>query len=121
MSLSVYRDEGIGPSVEVRAIHGDSLTRGARKEKGWRSSSAVLYNGISRMKGGGCAFSYSTFSFLSRNGIHFFYGHELMPLHDINRLLLLTDILLRLGKSESVEVLREVAAALRNISLSEHR
>lgn len=27
----------------------------------------------------------------------------------------------RLGKSESVEVLREVAAALRNVSLSEHR
>lgn len=27
----------------------------------------------------------------------------------------------RLGRSESVEVLREVAAALRNVSLSEHR
>lgn len=33
----------------------------------------------------------------------------------------LTVFLIRLGKSENVEVLREVAAALRNVSLSEHR
>lgn len=34
MSLSVYRDEGAGPSVEVRAIYDDKLTEGGEKRKG---------------------------------------------------------------------------------------
>lgn len=124
MSLSVYRDEGTGPSAEVRVIYDESLTgKGEKRERGRRDGvrRGSCFIPVYQEKGGRCAFFYVIFSYVSRNGIHSLYGHELMPLHAINHLLPLTDTLLRLGKSESVEVLREVAASLRNLSLSEHR